>query len=96
LSVAAEYVHVAYSRDEQFKSEERFHLMLLAGAHALLDHRVALLLQSVGVDAPQIEERLGGTCFKYIVMDSDGTIAANYCDIVRANHATRQLLGRIP
>ncbi|ADB18806.1 hypothetical protein Psta_4157 [Pirellula staleyi DSM 6068] len=95
LSVAADYVHRLHQEFNEDVSLEVSHLILLAGAHALLDSRVALLLRSIGIDAPEINERLSGTYFKYFVIDSDGTIKANYCDIVRANRATRFMLGRI-
>jgi hypothetical protein len=95
LSAAAKYVHDIYQNTKEDIRQETLHLIILAAAHAILDRRVAQTLQSMGIEAPEIGDRLEGTYFKYFVMDSDELIRANYCDIVRANRATRHVLGRI-
>jgi hypothetical protein len=78
---------------EPSQSQEIAHLTFLAAADALLDESVALRLQSVGVMAPVITDKLRSNYFKYVVLDEDGVIKANYCDIICANRVTRRLLG---
>jgi hypothetical protein len=97
LIPAKEYTHHAYQTlgGDGKSSQEVAHLIFLAAANALLDDRVARLLQSFGVDAPVIGEKLPWNFFKYLVIDGDGVIKANYCDIVCANRVTRRLLGCI-
>ena len=97
LISAREYIHSAYMRaaSDGKGGQEAAHLIFLAAADALLDHSVALLLQECGINAPVIGDVLPWNYFKYIVIDEDGVIKANYCDIVCANRVTRRLLGRV-
>jgi hypothetical protein len=97
LVAAKEYTHQAYQArgSDGKRCQEAAHLIFLAAAHALLDERVAFQLQSFGVDAPVVGEKLPWNYFKYMVADDDGVIKANYCDIVCANRVTRRVLGRI-
>lgn len=77
-------------------SQEVPHLIYLAAADALLDKKVAALLQSNGVAATVWGNRLSrGGCFSYIVTDEDRVLKADYCEIVIANRITRRLLGRV-
>ena len=46
------------------------------------------------VAAPVLKDRLGRHAFEYIVIDPDGTVGANYCDVVLAMRATKRLLKR--
>jgi hypothetical protein len=73
-------------------AREIAHLMFLAAAEALFDHSVTTLLRQYQIDAPYVEDAfLPDKCFEYIVMDPDGSISANYCDIVIANRITQRL-----
>lgn len=95
LKPARDYTHTAYgSASGGLSSQEIAHLIFLAAADALLDESIASLLQSFGVNAPVIEDSLAGGYFKFVVLDDDGTIKANYCDIIRSNRVTRRLLGK--
>lgn len=91
------FAHQAYGSvaDSPKQCQEVAHLIYLAAADALLDPGVAIHLQSLGIDAPVIGDTLPWNYFKYIVIDEDRVIQANYCDIVRANRVTRKLLGRV-
>lgn len=72
------------------------HLIFLAGADALLDRKVAAFFRKLGVDAPVVKDRLGRGPFEYIVIDPDGTVPGNYCDLVFAMRVTKRLLGAQP
>jgi hypothetical protein len=96
LTPAKDYAHGAYlagRADGRHGHQEAAHLIFFAAANALLDESVALFLRSVSINAPVIGDTLPWNYFKYIVIDGDGVIKANYCDIVCANRVTRRLLG---
>jgi hypothetical protein len=95
LHPARDFVFQRYqaATGEPSQCQEIAHLIFLAAGDALLDESVALLLQSVGVMAPVIGDKLPWNYFKYVVLDEDGVIKANYCDIICANRVTRRLLG---
>jgi len=101
LAGARDFVHEEYHRcideqedDDGRRSQEIAHLIFSAAARALLDEEVAEILRSYGIDAPVVGDTLPWYYFKFYVMDADGVIKANYCDIVCANRVTRRLLGR--
>jgi hypothetical protein len=97
LIPARDYTHGACStaKAEGLGSQEVAHLIFLAAADALLDKSVSTFLQSVGINATERSDTLPRGYFQYIVIDEDGVIKANYCDIVLANRVTRRLLGRV-
>ena len=97
LVPARDYVHAQFQSagDDGKRAQEMAHLIFLAAADALLDESVALLLQSAQINAPVIGDTLPCNYFKYIVIDEDGVIKANYCDIVCANRVTKRLLGKV-
>jgi hypothetical protein len=68
------------------------HLIFLAGAEALLDESIAETLNRLGIDAPNLGDGIKGHWFEYLVLDPDGTVRANYCEIVRANRSTDRLI----
>jgi len=88
---AGKFIQAFYQAGPQPERRDRAHLVFLAGAEALLDPRVAAQLQLLGIDAPVVEDRFGGDW--YIVVDEDGSIRANYCEIVLANRITNRLIG---
>jgi hypothetical protein len=94
---AVEYTFQAYESvsEDPKRCQDVARLIYLAAADALLDEGVAVLLQSLGVNAPVIRDKLPWNYFKYVVTDADGVIKANYCDIICANRATRRLLGMV-
>src|SRR5262249_9929969 len=89
------YIQKAYRSTGKRGCLDRAHLIFLAGADALLDRKVALFFQRLGVNAPVVKERLGRHSFEYIVIDPDGTIGANYCDLILAMRVTKRLLGAL-
>ena len=96
LVSARDFAHEAYESvsDDSKRCQDVAHLIYLAAADALLDPSIATLLQSLGINALEIGDALPRGYFKYIVIDEDKVIKANYCDIVCANRVTRRLLGR--
>ena len=69
------------------------HMIFLAGAEALLDARIAKFLRSLSVEAHVVEDVFPrNSYFRYTVFDSDGTIKANYCEIVLANRIAARML----
>ena len=68
------------------------HLIFLAGAEAMLDRKVARYLQTLGIDAPVVRDRLVPHFFEYIVVDPDGSLPGNYCDFVLGMRVTKRLL----
>jgi len=96
LVPARDFAHQAYqSAGEDDSLRQDFaHLIFLAAAESLLDESVASFLQSVGIDVPVIGDKLPWSYFKFVVIDGDGVIKSNYCDIVCAMRATRRLLGK--
>jgi hypothetical protein len=90
---AGKLINDFYLADGSY-SRERAHLIFLAGAEALLDPRVANQLKLLGIDAPTVSDDFLPHFFEYMVVDSDATIAANYCEIVAANRVTARLLGK--
>ncbi len=92
LVAVGEYIRKAYRSRGKRGYLDMAHLIFLAGAEALLDKRVAATLAECGVDAPVVRNRLGGDRFDYIVVDPDGTIHSNYCELVLAMRVTKRLL----
>lgn len=93
LEPVGEYIQKCYRAKGQRGSLDMAHLIFLAGADALLDKKVAGFFQEVGVDAPVIRAKLEPHCFDYVVLDPDGSLKANYCELVLAMRVTRRLLG---
>jgi hypothetical protein len=79
--------------DDLEARKEAAHLIFLAAAEALLEPSVAGALQSMGIEASVFTDRLDRG-FEFMVFDSDETLKANYCEIVRSNRVTRRLLKR--
>ena len=100
IAAAQDYLHRVYRGFRQGADcdgdslQEAAHLIFLAGAQALLDPRIALQLQGLGVAAPIIGDTMPWHVFKFFVFDDDGAIKANYCDVLCANRAAQRLLGR--
>jgi len=94
LRHAAQVVTQLYESWDGQKLSEAAHIIFLAAAEALLDERVASLLQEFGVAAQIVNDELRGLRkgVEYMVFDSDKTISANYCEIVLANRVTSRLL----
>jgi hypothetical protein len=90
---AGHFLQRFYRAGGQDEFQARAHLVFLAGAEVLLDPRIAEQLQSLGIDAPIKTEYFISHYFEYIVLDSDETVKANYCEIVMANRVTNLLLG---
>jgi len=93
LEPVGDYLAQCYRAKGQRGNLDMAHLIFLAGADALLDRKVAQCLQEAGVDAPAIRAKLESHDFDYVVVDPDGTIKANYCELVLAMRVTRRLLG---
>lgn len=94
LQASAELVKQAYDSVGQEYAVEMAHLIFLAGAEALLDVRVPECLGKLSVRAPVFTDGFMKGCFEYMVFDEDGTVHANYCELVLANRvATRWLRG---
>ena len=93
LEPIGEYIQKCCRAKGQRGSLDMAHLIFLAGADALLDKKVAAFFQEVGVDALVIRAKLEAHDFDCVVVDPDGTIKANYCELVLANRVTRRLLG---
>lgn len=68
------------------------HLIFMAGADALLDTDISTILNNLGIDAPDVDEDFIPGPFDYIVTDPDGSLDANYCDIILANRVMKRLL----
>ena len=96
IEVATSLITEIYIQGKQstYELTDMAHLTFMAGADALLNPSVAHLLNEFGIDAPEITNEFVPSPFEYIVVDSDKTIAANYCDIVLANRVTRRLFGK--
>jgi hypothetical protein len=92
LRTAGAYIRDIYLSEGQEGPLGLAHLIFLAGAEALLDERVAEYLRSLDIDAPIVRERFQDHVFEYIVTDPDGTVRANYCEIVVANRWTARLM----
>lgn len=97
LRIASDYVssfwNAGYddSEDEEYDIELRLkaHIIFLAGAEAVLDKQVAQLLQLYGLDSAKYSEHPFDTGKFFIVCDDDQTLKSNYCEIIRANMATK-------
>ncbi len=86
LKAAAEAVANCYeNKPASMELIDAAHLIFLAGAETLLSPEVALMLKSLGVDAPDLGAGISSSPFEFLVLDSDETCKANYCDIIRAN-----------
>jgi hypothetical protein len=92
LHTAGDFIRTAYNSGGKKGCLSMAHLAFLAGADALLDKRVAKYLRSLDIQAPVIGERFPNHVFEYIVLDPDGTVNANYCEIVVANRWTARLM----
>jgi hypothetical protein len=96
IKKAAKVIHGFYedAENNRMKLTEAAHLIFLAGADALLDKTVTKRLEALGFeDLPaKGREFLDGHSFEYVVIDPDGTVAANYCEIVIANRVTERIL----
>ena len=89
LQRAVEFIHEAYvSENSNHLAREMAHMIFLAGAEALLDSRVAMALAELGIDAPVCGDDFMPRPFEYIVLDCDGTVSGNYCELVLANRVT--------
>ena len=96
LVPVGEYIRRAYRSKGKRGYLDMAHLVFLAGADALLDRKVAAFFRGCGVDAPVVRDRLGRHLFEYVVVDPDGTVRGNYCELLLAIRATRRLLGGLP
>lgn len=94
LAEVGQYIRKVYRSAGRRGSLDAAHLIFLAGADALLDKKVAAFFRKLGVDAPVIKDRFVEHYFEYIVIDPDGTIRSNYCDLVLAMQVSQRLLGR--
>jgi len=74
------------------EQDEMAHLLFMTAAQSLLDKNVSECLNNFGINAPYISEGIGSSFFEYLVLDGDGSIRSNYCDIVRANRTTERIL----
>jgi hypothetical protein len=92
LVPVGEYIRTAYDAKGEGGQRDMAHLIFLAGAEAMLDRKVATYLQSLKLDAPVVRDRLDRSYFEYIVVDPDGTIPGNYCNVVKAMRVTKRLL----
>lgn len=89
---AGKWLERFYQAGGSDEYQVRAHLIFLAGAEALLDPNVAKQLQALGVNAPIKSDRIQSHSFEYIVLDSDATVKANYCELVIANRVTHRML----
>lgn len=81
---------------ESDDGQEAQHVIQLAAAHALLDQRVANLLERFGLNAEPRRDQVPWGGFEYLVLDEDRAFKANYCEFVLSDRVTRRLLGRVP
>jgi hypothetical protein len=90
LRPAAEFIRDAYGSEGEDSParHEMAHLVFVAGAEALLDPLVAQRLRELGVNAPIFRDEFLRGGFEYLVFDPDGTVRANYCELVLANRVT--------
>src|SRR5262249_33836790 len=89
LQLAADFIQEAYtSENSNSVAREMAHMIFLAGAEALLDAQVAMLLSELGIDVPVCGGDFMPRPFEYMVFDYDGTVPGNYCDLVLANRVT--------
>ncbi|HEV7281860.1 MAG TPA: hypothetical protein VGN57_16790 [Pirellulaceae bacterium] len=82
--------------DKSDEGQEAQHVIQLAAAHALLDQRVANLLERFGLYAEPRRDRIPWGGFEYVVRDGDQAFKANYCEFVLSDRVARRLLGRVP
>jgi hypothetical protein len=86
LKTAADFIHDAYiSENSNLVAIDMAHMIFMAGAEALLDPQVANLLLEYGINAPTWSDHFVSRIFEYMVFDFDGTVTANYCELVLAN-----------
>src|SRR5262245_47623907 len=96
LARAADFVQKAYtSENSNSVAIEMAHLIFLAGAEALLDPQVAQLLVELGINAPTYRDSFPSHVFEYMVLDFDGTVRANYCELILANRVTAKWWPRL-
>jgi hypothetical protein len=89
LQRAADFIHEAYtSEDSNDVAKEMAHMIFLAGAEALLDAQVAMAFSKLGINAPVCGDNFMPRGIEYMVFDFDGTVRANYCELVLANRVT--------
>jgi hypothetical protein len=96
-AAAESYIGDLYDEAAQINSAlEIAHLIFLAAIEALVDPAVTESLRSNFINAPFVGDGfVTDRTFEYIVCDSDGTIRANYYDILmsrRAVERTRRLI----
>ena len=93
LERARNYVHDAYKSvwEVSISARERAHVILSATARALLDERIAFLLQSFGIPAPIVGDNFPWPWFEYIVSDDDRSLKINYCELLHVNRINRRL-----
>ena len=94
LAPAMQIVGAAYVLAGDEVGQESNHLIQLAAADAILDPKVAQLLQECGVRASIITDSIPYGLFEFVVVDEDRVFRANYCEIVVAMRVARRLLGR--
>lgn len=93
LKEAADFAAECYrNKPESMELIDAAHLIFLAAAEALLDASITAKLQDLGIDAPNLADGVSGSHFEYLVLDSDETCRANYCEIVRANRSTARTI----
>ena len=84
-------IEVIQDESSTHDDQQLSNLVFLAAADALLHASVFESLKQLEIDATDPDEFANGP-FDYIVTDPDGSLSANYCDIVKANRAMSQLL----
>jgi hypothetical protein len=91
----AEIINGLYAEipeDDVYAQVDRRHMLYLVAAEAVLDEKVAEILNDYGIEAPVFGDALGSAPFSFFVYDADGMLTTNYCDIVRAHRVTARIL----
>jgi hypothetical protein len=96
LSACAKSMTIFYESASRYrlKRVDAAHLLFLAGAQALLHKSVYGALREHHIELDDFSRLDSGHFFEFLVFDPDATIRGNYCEIIRANVATRRLLSK--
>jgi hypothetical protein len=93
LDAVSDYTAELYPLSGGTLGQEAHHVILLAAAHALLDEKIAALLQEYGLNATIRRDEIPWGGFEYLVIDEDKAFKANYCEFFLANRVADRLLG---
>ena len=95
MACLADIMNTLYAEvpeDDVYAQLDRRHMLYLVAAEAVLDEKVAEVLNDYGIEALVFGDAVGSTPFLFFVYDADGSLSTNYCDIVRAHRITARVL----